>query len=91
MKIPNTVKIGGAQYSIEIVDEINGDSEILGELNREECRFRLKKGTNDSINQTFLHELFHAMNVDFDEERVEFLSIILYQVIQDNPTLFGGE
>lgn len=90
MRIPESIKVGGIRYSVEVVDKID-ESDAQGEINYEECRIRIKKGNADAMKQTFIHEMFHAINIDFDEERVEFLSVLFYQIVQDNPTIFGGE
>lgn len=87
MKIPESIKIGGITYKVDIVEDID-KSDAQGEIDYEKAYIRVKKTNEDSMKQTFLHELFHAMNIDFDEERVEFLSVILYQVIKDNPGVF---
>ena len=89
MTIPESIKVGGITYKVDIVEDID-KTEAQGEVDYEGAHIRIKKTNEDSMKQTFLHELFHTMNIDFDEERVEFLSVILYQIIKDNPSVFSS-
>lgn len=91
MIIPEKVKIGGIVYNVEVVDDL---SDIVGKLELNKQLIQIANGKEDYMNVTFLHEVFHAMNVCLEETQVEFLAGSLYQIIKDNPIIFnpkGGE
>ncbi len=84
MVIPETLKIGGHVYKVELVDseKINGN---CGEINRSRNTILIRDDLPESQKlETVIHEVLHAINHNFTEERIEFLSNALFQVIVDN-------
>lgn len=92
IRIPETIKVGGLTYTVEIVDELD---RACADTNYGKQRIRVEKANPKFMQQAFLHELFHTINGEFLEEKVEFLAMSLFQILQDNPQLFkkvkGGE
>jgi hypothetical protein len=86
------IKIGGVVYKVEVVDPTH--PKLDNERNNG-C-YSTKTQTiyiaNDITEQmqeiSFLHEIIHAINLDYSEEQVEFLSKSIYQVLRDNNLSF---
>ncbi len=96
MNIPNQVKVGGIKYRVKIVDSEDFDGKTGAQIISDKSLIKVLKGDRAFMEECFLHELFHAINMEFEETIVEFFSQSLYQIIVDNPTLFkeqlkGGE
>jgi hypothetical protein len=91
MYIPPTIKIGGITYKIQFCEL--GESlepDVGGQMSADKCLIRILKGDPQFMDECFLHELFHAINIGLKEETVEFLAQSLYQIIVDNPSIFKG-
>jgi hypothetical protein len=92
MQIPKKIKIGGRLYSIFIVSEDDFDDKSAGEIATDKGWIKIVQGQKSFIEQTLLHELFHAINTQLSEETIEFLAQAWYQIMIDNPGIFrGGE
>jgi hypothetical protein len=97
LNIPSSVKIGGHYLTVEITN----NNESIG--NDEIGRTQLAKNIiwlnenypNSRQEEALLHEIIHNCLYDLQEEQdekmVERLGVILYQVIVDNPKVFGRE
>lgn len=94
------VKIGGITYSVEQVDvvEVNDDKNCIGACDRQDLVISLlKKLPRQRKDQTLIHEIMHAAvaeaGLEFDDEEdvVNRLSIVLYQVLKDNDFSFLRE
>lgn len=93
MKIPKKLKIGGHSYEVRIVK----DGDILffageGATSRSSHIIEISEDYPQSEKEaTLLHEIFHALNSQFDEGinhiLIESLSQQLYQVLSDNKML----
>ena len=89
MKMPTTVKVGPFDYAVEASALLD----CLGETFCDELVIRLKLGMpRQTMEETFFHELFHAVNHVYcnrslDEEEIRQMSIGLYQVLKDNGFL----
>ena len=89
MKIPHAIKIGGLKYRVRIVKEIDKKDESAGETDSQKLIISLLSGQKQqALEVSFLHDMFHAINLNLDEKEVEYLAMALYQVIRDNPGLF---
>ena len=98
MIIPKNVKVGNFIYDVEICDTPIIHEGVLcqGLCSYSEQKIWLSNDlTQQSLEQTFLHELCHAiffhLGMSFDqdtEEVVEKTSIILHGIIKDNPLIF---
>ena len=68
--IPKSFKIGGQEYSVEMIDELEDD--IYGDYSYTPAKIRIAKTTAGEIipqkqrEATFWHELFHAFQYMFD-------------------------
>lgn len=88
------VKVAGVTYNIETPDEIEDDPDKIGNCIYMKQLIRVKANmSKERRDQTFVHELLHAIffeagYTDSDhEEMVNRLSLVLYQVLKDNPRL----
>lgn len=98
MNIPERVKIGWREYTIEQgehrTDEKGGD--LYGQIEYEAGKIYLyEKLDNDNKAVTLLHEIIHGIlylagrtKDRKNEGLIECLSENLYQVIKENPGLF---
>ena len=100
MNIPNKVKVGGAIYTVEQSDNILAEDtqQCKGLVNHDMHIINICTSVQDvqGCEQTFLHELVHAIvndhgiefNCSNDESITEELAKGLHQVIIDNPDIF---
>ena len=97
MKIPDKVRIGGVDYSIEYVERlISGDGKaLLGQIEYDTAVIRLEPNAQDAQGKcrTLLHEIMHGIEhhfkLDLSEEEIDNLANGMYMVIKDNPDLFN--
>ena len=90
MKIPETIKVGGLTFKVIIVDDLE-DDKSSARTNYQTLTIKIEKAKEEFMKLAFLHEMFHTMNSEFDEEKVESLAVSLFQIITDNPKIFNGE
>lgn len=90
MTVPNKLKIGGLVYDVTIVGE-DLLPEQAGDIVSNKKAIRILKSDDDFMFITLLHEIFHAINMEMPEERIEFLAQAFFQVVVDNPKLFDKE
>lgn len=95
MNIPSKIRIGSVDYTVEKTDEylkLDGE-QCLGIIDYEIQTIKIAKNIqhNQRQEQTFLHEVIHAITkefkIDFSEEEeviVDKLALGLHQVIRDN-------
>lgn len=95
MNIPRTIRIGSVDYTVEKTDEylkLDG-KQCLGIIDYEKQTIRIANNLQHKQRQeqTFLHEVVHAITrefkIDFNEEEetiVDKLALGLHQVIRDN-------
>ena len=95
MRIPKTIKIGGIEYSIELVeeakDEVNG-AEYIGRVLFKENKIKiLSSYSEEKQYRTLLHEIIHVLDEDLkvglEEKDICRLEVGLYQVLNDNKLL----
>lgn len=90
MKIPSKLKIGGVVWNVKEVDalEMDVDNTTSGDTCHEIQTIRLRKNLSPEMKeQTFFHELFHAMDLQLEHNAVELLAIIFHQVLKENKLL----
>lgn len=88
--VPNSFKLGGRTWSVELVDMIDDDSTLLGDCDGSDAVIRLKSGLKaETFQHTFYHELCHAIcftlgwgKLNEDEERVDALASALFQYLK---------
>ncbi len=90
LQIPKKVKVGGLTYTVAIVPEMD-DKNCVGRTDFNKLLIRVEKGQPDFMQLVFLHEVLHAINAEWEDERVEFLAMALQQLIHDNPKIFKNE
>lgn len=86
------IKVGGVGYKVNQVPfiEINGDRNYLGSCDFENQLIQVTSGLESGRKgQILTHELVHAIFneagfSEHDEDMVNRLGIVLYQVIKDN-------
>lgn len=96
--IPEKVKVVGIDYKVEYkpVVKIYGSKDYTGSCNFDESIIQiLDELSDDKKEQTFIHELVHAIFKEAgydeqDEDMVNRLGIVLYQVLKDNDLRFGN-
>lgn len=100
MNVPDKVRIGSMDYSVELTDKtlgLNGKV-CYGIINYEQHNILINSEMQDKqgSEQTFLHELIHGIirerdlnlsNCD-EETAVDGIAMGLHQVIRDNPEIF---
>ena len=101
MKIPNSVRIGGVEYTVKREMDLNDGANMLyGRVDWESSEILLKHDMGQQHSGvTLWHEIVHALlfhscaKLDEEtEERVaEVLGLGLYQVLEDNHDRFYSE
>lgn len=89
MNIPNKLKVGGLTYSIEIANSID-DEDCAAFIDIQKLKIKVEKADPAAMQHNFIHEMIHAINSEIPEETVEYMAMLLYQIIVDNPLLFKG-
>lgn len=94
MKIPESVRIGGIEYTVlDNQPSLNdGENLLYGEINYRESVIRLSDlcGGHQRKCITLLHEILHGiressgLKIEEEEAVVEMFARGLYQVLQDN-------
>jgi len=98
VKIPETVKIGGHVYKVIRNYKFKERTDRRGQIDYGLKEIRLQeedisgKYVRSEVEQTFIHELLHAVeniynSQNLNEEIIERLSQGLYQVLKDNKML----
>lgn len=88
MNIPSFIKVGGVTYDVKMVKEILDSDKVAARIDFNKQEILVLEGKPDFIAQAFWHEVFHAINGEMSEVEVEFLSVVMFQIIHDNPHLF---
>lgn len=96
--LPEKVIVAGIDYEIAEVDTVilNGSTEYAGSVNYPDSRIEiLERLSNSKKEQTLVHEMLHACFheagfIDHEEDMVNRLGIVLYQVLKDNKLYFGN-
>lgn len=94
MKLPNSIRIGGVEYPVVYVENLNnGTNMAYGHISFDDCQIELSDNigiAHERRCQTLLHEILHGIiyhasaNIENEEVVVECLAKGLYQVLQDN-------
>ncbi|OKL36846.1 ImmA/IrrE family metallo-endopeptidase [Domibacillus mangrovi] len=93
--LPNKVKIGGIKYKIEEVEGMENEFDILGQILY--TRGTIKVDANlaaDRKEQVLVHEILHGVFFEAgieeqDEDMINRVAMILYQVLKDNDLRFN--
>ncbi|VTS14108.1 phage protein [Streptococcus pseudoporcinus] len=89
----NDVKIGGIVYQIEVKNDLAGEAGNWGETNLKKTTIALDSNmSKQRTDQTLVHEIVHGIfeeaGFEQDEDKVNRLGIVLYQVLKDNDFSF---
>ena len=96
MKIPSSVRIGGVEYTVDFVENLRNDVQILyGEINYDQSRIAISTtdgGGHQMQCITLLHEILHGIQnhsgielpKDSEEKIIDMFARGIYQVLQDN-------
>lgn len=87
--IPKEIKVGGLVYKVEVVDELE-DASACAKVSFPKLKIKIEKGEPRYMQQVFIHEVLHAINGEWPDERIEFLAMALYAFIVQNPDVFRG-
>jgi hypothetical protein len=77
MPIPSKIRVGKKRYSIDVVESLIQRG-LMGTIRYDEERIQIgkqsnktgRKFTSDEINESFWHELVHAILYDMDEHKL---------------------
>ncbi|MBN6206375.1 hypothetical protein JYK21_07910 [Ralstonia pickettii] len=92
--IPKQVKIAGIEYNVAEIEGINERFNTLGQINYHKGLIELDSDLSQSRKeQTFVHEILHGCFLEAgyeeqDEEVINRVGIVLYQVLKDNELTF---
>jgi len=97
LSIPSSIRVAGIDYDVIEKDfvEIDGNRNYQGSCCYTKAKIELLNSlSKDRKEQVLIHELVHAIfnEAGFDnqeEDVVNRLSIVLYQVLKDNNLYFG--
>lgn len=94
MPIPLQVNVAGIDYTVQYQDGMMKNYSLLGQVLYAESTIDIDSSMSQSKKeQVFVHELVHAIfnEAGYDEqddEMVNRLSIVLYQVLKQNDLKF---
>lgn len=88
--IPERVKVAGIEYEINEIKNMERDFEHLGQILYTRGIIKLDSDLSlDRKEQVFVHELLHGIFFEAgieeqDEDMINRVAIVLYQVLKDN-------
>ena len=99
MKIPKSVRIGGVEYKVEFIENLNNGIEMChGHIDFVRCVIQLNASeeyNNQKLCQVLWHEIMHGIQqhigVDLGEDEEEIVDMFArgtYEVLQDNAKRF---
>ena len=90
MNIPKTIRVGGLDYKIIITDGENVD-EACGDCDFSKQTIRLNNCLSpEAMEYTFWHEIAHAWNSTWEEDRVDNVAQMISSVVQNNKIYNKG-
>lgn len=93
--IPDKVNVSGVNYNVEFVDRFVENHNLQGQVIYHKGLIQIDKNmSDDKKEQTFVHEMLHACfneagYIEQDEDIINRVSIVLYQVLKDNKIDFS--
>ena len=93
--IPQLVNVAGIEFDIKDVEGIHDRFDVLGQINYVQGSIELDISMCKSKKQqTLVHEILHACfneagYNDHEEEVINRVGIVLYQVLKQNKLCFG--
>lgn len=95
MNIPQSVKIGGKVYQVEVTDKlVLGSANVSAEIDYTALVIRIHPNARGRMEADFWHEVVHGIldHLGYsrhNEKKVDELANALYMVIRDNPKIFA--
>ncbi|MBP3037970.1 ImmA/IrrE family metallo-endopeptidase [Bacillaceae bacterium Marseille-Q3522] len=95
--LPEKIRIAGIDYFVIEQDEIDSNPNVLGQCLYQRAQIQIKKGmSDDKKEQILIHEVLHgcfneAGYEEQDEDMINRVSIVLYQVLKGNKLTFEQE
>jgi IrrE N-terminal-like domain len=93
--IPGTINVAGINYSVMQVEGINDRFNTWGQVDYSKGIIEIDSSISKARKeQTLVHEILHACFHDAgfeeqDEDMINRVGIVLYQVLKDNHLYFG--
>lgn len=95
--IPKSVRVAGVDYKVQEVENviIEGSTEYGGSCDYASMEIEIRESLPQTRkDEVFVHELLHAMFYEagyqeHDEDMVNRVGKVLYQVLKDNPNLMN--
>ncbi|MCY9083673.1 ImmA/IrrE family metallo-endopeptidase [Bacillus inaquosorum] len=90
-------RVGGVDYSVETVPELNRLYNLWGQVTYQDTNIQIDKGLSLSrVNNVLIHEITHAIFheagfMEQDEEMINRVASVLTQVLRDNDFGFIRE
>lgn len=94
--IMEKVKIGGITYAVEQHDHLGADHGLCGQIHYEKAIIKIDSAmSSEKQEQTLVHEILHGIfhEAGFreqDEDQINRVANVLYQVMKDNQFDFKG-
>jgi hypothetical protein len=95
--IPSKVKVAGIEYEVKEMEGINERFNVMGQVNYSQGSIEIDSGMCETRKQqTLVHEIMHTCFYDAgfeeqDEDMINRVSNVLYQVLKDNDLHFGND
>lgn len=92
--LPKKINVAGIIYEAKEVDGLAVKHDHWGKIYYDECLIEIDSNmTNERKQQTFTHEMLHAIFTEagyneHDEEMITRISNVLYQVLKNNEFNF---
>lgn len=93
--LPSNVTIAGIKYKIKEIDGLSEEHNLGGQILYERGIIKIDSGMcDDKKEQVLIHEILHSVFNEAgyneqDEDMVNRLGVVLYQVLKDNYLYFG--
>ena len=94
MKLPESVRIGGVEFPVVYVDNLNNGTNLAyGHIDYENCHIELSNTVGTAHEKrciTLWHEILHGirnhagLEIENEEDVVDMFAKGIYQVLQDN-------
>lgn len=94
LNIPSKVKIGGLNYNVKEVPNLNRDREHQGESCGNNLEITIDNSLSTQVKETtFVHELLEQINevymIGLEHKQIYDLEAGIYAFIKDNPSVFN--
>ncbi|MDF1510585.1 ImmA/IrrE family metallo-endopeptidase [Robertmurraya sp. DFI.2.37] len=93
--VPEKVNVAGIEYSVKNVKGLSNNHDKMGVVRYGTAEIELDADmSQERKEQVFVHEMLHACffeagYTEQDEDAINRVSAILYQVLKDNAICFG--